>query len=123
VSKNFKNANINSEEKRFFPFLNSRLFDASSQKKLSFDKIDAICDSKRILKFVLQRPPCNSFIFFGRSNIGKSSLINKLIGVPVNETSKQPGKTKELVFLRLNTVQRTYFVDAPGYGYASAASK
>jgi GTP-binding protein len=71
----------------------------------------------------LQRPPCNSFIFFGRSNIGKSSLINKLIGVPVNETSKQPGKTKELVFLRLNTVQRTYFVDAPGYGYASAASK
>ncbi len=62
-------------------------------------------------------------MFFGRSNVGKSSLINKLMQTDVNEVSKQPGKTKQLVFLRLNTIKLTYFIDAPGYGYASAASK
>jgi len=62
-------------------------------------------------------------VFFGRSNVGKSSLINSLIRREFVLTSKKPGKTKELAFLQINTPLTTYLVDAPGYGYASDASK
>ena len=59
----------------------------------------------------------------GRSNVGKSSLINALVRRPVARTSAAPGKTRLANFYR---VQRggappLYFVDLPGYGYARAA--
>lgn len=57
--------------------------------------------------------------FFGRSNVGKSSLINTLLGRRgVARISKTPGKTRSANFFRIN--ERFHFVDMPGYGYAKA---
>lgn len=53
----------------------------------------------------------------GRSNVGKSSLINSLLNRKnLARTSSQPGKTQTLNFYIIN--QEFYFVDVPGYGYA-----
>ncbi|GGG20541.1 ribosome biogenesis GTP-binding protein YihA/YsxC [Paenibacillus abyssi] len=53
----------------------------------------------------------------GRSNVGKSSLINKMImRKNLARTSSQPGKTQQLNYYRIN--EQLYFVDFPGYGYA-----
>ena len=55
--------------------------------------------------------------FFGRSNAGKSSVINSLIGKKdFVKVSKTPGKTREANFFRINDY--FYLVDFPGYGYA-----
>ncbi len=55
--------------------------------------------------------------FFGRSNAGKSSVINSLVGKKnLVKTSKMPGKTREANFFRINDA--FYLVDFPGYGYA-----
>lgn len=56
----------------------------------------------------------------GRSNVGKSSFINKMIQrKSLARTSSQPGKTQTLNFYKLN--EAFYFVDVPGYGYAKVA--
>jgi GTP-binding protein len=55
--------------------------------------------------------------FVGRSNVGKSSLINMLLGrKDLARTSNQPGKTRELNYYLINDA--FYFVDLPGFGYA-----
>ena len=55
--------------------------------------------------------------FFGRSNAGKSSVINSLVGKKdLARTNKMPGKTREANFFRIN--DSFYLVDFPGYGYA-----
>ena len=57
--------------------------------------------------------------FLGRSNVGKSSLINALVGERrLAFTSSTPGRTQSLNFYRVD--DRFYFVDLPGYGYARA---
>src|SRR6266478_6280328 len=57
--------------------------------------------------------------FLGRSNVGKSSLINSLLGVRgLARTSSTPGRTQSLNFYLIN--QQFRFVDLPGYGYARA---
>ena len=57
--------------------------------------------------------------FLGRSNVGKSSLINSLLGVRgLARTSSTPGRTQMLNFFLINRQFR--FVDLPGYGYARA---
>jgi len=56
----------------------------------------------------------------GRSNVGKSSLINRMINRKnLARTSSQPGKTQTLNYYRINN--RLYFVDLPGYGYAKVS--
>lgn len=56
----------------------------------------------------------------GRSNAGKSSLINRLCGHgTLARTSKTPGRTRQLVFFRLDPLR--HLVDLPGYGYARVA--
>ena len=55
--------------------------------------------------------------------MARAHLINKLIKNNFVETSKKPGKTKELTFLKVRFPYETLLVDAPGYGYASDASK
>lgn len=58
--------------------------------------------------------------FAGKSNVGKSSLINVLINrKSLARTSSQPGKTQTLNFYNVN--KELYFVDLPGYGYAKAS--
>jgi GTP-binding protein len=58
--------------------------------------------------------------FAGRSNVGKSSLINALINrKALARTSGQPGKTQTINFY--NVEEQLYFVDLPGYGYAKVA--
>jgi GTP-binding protein len=55
--------------------------------------------------------------FLGRSNVGKSSLINSLLGVRgLARTSRTPGRTQSLNYFLINN--RFYFVDLPGYGFA-----
>ena len=55
--------------------------------------------------------------FLGRSNVGKSSLINSLLAVHgLARTSSTPGRTQSLNFFEIN--RRFRFVDLPGYGYA-----
>jgi GTP-binding protein len=57
--------------------------------------------------------------FAGRSNVGKSSLVNALTGrKTLARTSQTPGRTRQLIFFDL--ANRLQLVDLPGYGYASA---
>jgi GTP-binding protein len=61
--------------------------------------------------------PMAEIAFLGRSNVGKSSLINSLLGVKgLARTSSTPGRTQSLNFFLINNSFR--FVDLPGYGYA-----
>ncbi len=58
--------------------------------------------------------------FAGKSNVGKSSLINALMNrKSLARTSSQPGKTQTINFYNINDA--LYFVDLPGYGYAKVA--
>ena len=60
--------------------------------------------------------------FAGKSNVGKSSLINGLLNRKnLARTSSQPGNTQTINFYNVNG--ELYFVDLPGYGYASAAKE
>jgi GTP-binding protein len=89
----------------------------------SFPRADALLD-----------PPLPEVAFIGRSNVGKSSLLNTLVGRRIAKTSGTPGKTRALnVFLipevstehgarskLLPAPCSMYFLDLPGYGYARA---
>lgn len=62
------------------------------------------------------------FAFIGRSNVGKSSLINMLTGrKELARTSKKPGKTQLINYFLIN--QQWHLVDLPGYGYAKISKK
>ena len=57
--------------------------------------------------------------FVGRSNVGKSSLLNTLFGRKLAHVSKKPGKTRSINFYLVNS--EFYMVDLPGYGYAKVS--
>ena len=60
--------------------------------------------------------------FIGRSNVGKSSIINALVNRKgLVSSSSQPGKTTEINLFNIN--KELYFVDLPGYGYAKLSQK
>ncbi len=68
--------------------------------------------------------------FVGRSNVGKSTLLNAVAGVKtLARTSKTPGRTQEINYFRIRVVKgrkedgikEAHFVDLPGYGYAQVA--
>ena len=62
----------------------------------------------------------SEIVFIGRSNVGKSSLLNKLCNRKnIARVSSTPGKTRELNYYLIN--RELYFVDLPGYGYAKVA--
>lgn len=74
---------------------------------------------------VTSKLPENSlpeFAFAGKSNVGKSSLINGLMNrKSLARTSSSPGKTQTINYYNINN--EMYFVDLPGYGYATANEK
>ena len=64
----------------------------------------------------------NQIAFVGRSNVGKSSLINMLCNQKkLAKTSSMPGRTRLINYFLINN--KIYFVDLPGYGYAQASKK
>ncbi len=67
---------------------------------------------------VLLDPPLPEVAFVGRSNVGKSSLLNALVGRRIAKTSGTPGKTRALNVFLID--ESHYFLDLPGYGYARA---
>lgn len=71
---------------------------------------------------VLPKNEMPEIAFAGKSNVGKSSLINGLVNrKALARTSAQPGKTQTINFYNVN--QEMYFVDLPGYGYAKVSQK
>ena len=65
--------------------------------------------------------PLPQIAFVGRSNVGKSSLINSLLVQKLARSSTRPGKTVLLDFFRVKN--KVYFVDLPGYGYAKRSKE
>lgn len=74
---------------------------------------------------VTSRLPDNKlpeFAFAGKSNVGKSSMINAMLNrKSLARTSSQPGKTQTINFYNINDA--LYFVDLPGYGYAKVSAE
>jgi len=68
-------------------------------------------------------PSAPEVTFLGRSNVGKSSLLNALVQrKKLARTSSAPGKTRLIHFFRVERPDReTHFVDLPGYGYAKVS--
>ncbi len=67
----------------------------------------------------LPKPERMEFAFLGRSNVGKSTLINKIVGrKSLARVSAVPGKTATINFY---AVDQVFFVDLPGYGYAKTS--
>ena len=75
------------------------------------------------LKF-LPQPTVPEIAFCGRSNVGKSSLLNALTGRrAIARTSVTPGRTQELNFFEVGDPTLFRLVDMPGYGFAKAPVK
>lgn len=82
-----------------------------------------------MIKFVgsfetVERLPKTQFpeyAFVGRSNVGKSSLINAVLGETVARTSNTPGRTQSLNLF--NVDDKVMIVDLPGYGYAKVSKE
>lgn len=79
-------------------------------------------------KWLLGNQSIRGVCFLGRSNVGKSSTINALFGNKTAKVSNTPGKTREINIFTFsildeetNTIEKRYFFDLPGYGYAKMA--
>ncbi len=95
----------------------------SEIKKGSAKFIRAYDSADQILDWWDDNPDAIGLAFVGRSNVGKSSLINTLFGSKTAKTSKTPGRTQKInVFtfeLTKDETRKTYFLyDLPGYGHA-----
>ncbi len=70
----------------------------------------------------LPRPELPEVGFVGRTNVGKSSLINRLLGAKrLALTSSKPGKTRTINFFRVR--EECFFVDLPGYGFSRVSKR
>jgi GTP-binding protein len=67
----------------------------------------------------LPKTRMTEYAFIGRSNVGKSSLINAVAGAVIARTSKTPGRTQSLNLFNFD--DRIMIVDLPGYGYAKVS--
>ena len=82
------------------------------------------CDFFHAAAQVENLPPAGApeIAFAGRSNVGKSSLVNALTGrQALARTSHTPGRTQELIFFNLG--EKLILVDMPGYGYAAVSKE
>jgi GTP-binding protein len=70
-------------------------------------------------------PALPEIAFLGRSNVGKSSVINALVGTKVARTSSTPGRTRSINFFEIRRAGQPrpemMFTDLPGYGYAKVS--
>ena len=79
-----------------------------------------VCSNTEVAR--CPRDPLPEYAFIGRSNVGKSSLINMLTGrKSLAKTSGRPGKTQLINHFLIN--ENWFLVDLPGYGYARASKK
>ena len=86
--------------------------------KITQAELETVCG----LTSSLPRNTLPEVAFCGRSNVGKSTLINTLLGRKnLARTSSEPGKTQTINFYKING--RMYLVDLPGYGYAKASKE
>ena len=73
------------------------------------------------------KPGPPEIAFLGRSNVGKSSLINSLLGEKLAKTSSTPGRTRSINFFSVRRAGRSrpelLFADLPGYGYAKLSKE
>lgn len=101
---------------------------AFSRSQPVFTDFSCLCSATHNSKYPIAKPsglppPTGPEIAFaGRSNAGKSSAINTLVGhVRLAFVSKTPGRTQLINFFRLNS--GALLVDLPGYGYAAVPEK
>ena len=86
--------------------------------KIKSAELETVCG----ITSVLPENELPEIAFAGKSNVGKSSLINKLLNrKSLARTSSQPGKTQTINFYNIN--KELYFVDLPGYGYAKVSKE
>lgn len=91
-------------------------------RKLFAGRVDFLLSAPS-LKF-LPEPDVPEIAFAGRSNVGKSSLLNALTGrKSIARTSVTPGRTQELNFFEVGEPTQLRLVDMPGYGFAKAPIK
>jgi GTP-binding protein len=87
---------------------------------MNFKKVDFLLSAFTIKQ--LPDPVYPDIAFAGRSNVGKSSLINRLVDrTSLVKTSSKPGKTQSLNYFLVD--EALYFVDLPGYGFAQVSQE
>lgn len=91
---------------------------------MGIDKID------QLTAWLNEHPFINGVAFIGRSNVGKSSLINSLFGKNTARVSKTPGRTRQVNIFRFvvenretKTEESFYLFDVPGYGHADVSKE
>ena len=84
---------------------------------MNIKSADFVTSAPSVEKCPAENPPRHEYAFIGRSNVGKSSLINMVLGRrDLAKTSSIPGKTMLINYFLVNDTW--YIVDLPGYGYA-----
>lgn len=96
----------------------------SAEFKMGIDQLG------QLEKWLTEHPQAIGIAFVGRSNVGKSTLINALLGNKTARTSKTPGRTRQVnIFeFKLNGLEeqrenRFYLYDLPGYGHAEVSKE
>jgi GTP-binding protein len=91
---------------------------------MGIDKVEQLRD------WLAMNPTINGIAFIGRSNVGKSSMINALFGKSTARVSKTPGRTRQVNIFsfivedrQAKTTETFYLFDVPGYGHAEVSKE